>query len=778
MIKPLNEHYSFTNPASVHDEEALTALELAGRTTAKVNEVVRDQNALRTETEEHLERQDTTIDQRMDEQDNAITHIRTVTVPADVKAETQRQIDNGTFDTQIDKSLNNLNERVDNLLANVPEGGTTADADLLDIRVGADGTTYTASGVAVREQIATREEHINDLNEKLGIVTPKWTRQRVRSTGETMETTTTLLSPIVNPNGEDVLITFKEPNGNVKLQYSRWNKEDSTFVNKIMDYHNETTLLSGKYLYRLELMYNDQDTPIAGHEDECKRAITITLPHSSLYAEVEKVESDEVKTVMCLLDIKPKMGWYLGSINNDGEISPEHTHRILTELKSFPVDILVKLVDSNVRVDLYIFDNDGVFVSHHYVYEDGFVVPANTPFIVRSVDTNNDPLGDATPIDDIYASPNYHGVEVINLHQIEILNAYYEDVEEFAVPDYWMETLQAKEMEIKNIVIAATKNNEDVAMFYTVTDPHYPSNTCVSTSLRKYLSERCGVGVTVCMGDLIQDSPEGHEAGLQLIQSAMYYLMNGADRMLMTQGNHDNNAGIVDSNGQILAERIVYDNEWVHHTTNRLAGLTNIEFDDRGKAFYYDDKLLKIRFISLDSFENKRYDIVDGVLTYYTHGTTTERQIAWFKDVVLATVPEGYGVVTFSHLGLYNIITDDGTGNYVEIPYGQMGNSALITSAIREYVNNGGTFIAHFGGHLHHDFLSIKDGLPCVWNLNDGNHWRDASYFSGYEFVGDAPLKTAGTVTECAFDVVIVNKTTRHVDLIRVGAGSNRQYDY
>ena len=39
MINPIN-HYAFTNPASVYDEEALTALELAGRTANKVNECV------------------------------------------------------------------------------------------------------------------------------------------------------------------------------------------------------------------------------------------------------------------------------------------------------------------------------------------------------------------------------------------------------------------------------------------------------------------------------------------------------------------------------------------------------------------------------------------------------------------------------------------------------------------------------------------------------------------------------------------------------------------
>jgi hypothetical protein len=63
--------------------------------------------------------------------------------------------------------------------------------------------------------------------------------------------------------------------------------------------------------------------------------------------------------------------------------------------------------------------------------------------------------------------------------------------------------------------------------------------------------------------------------------------------------------------------------------------------------------------------------------------------------------------------------------------------------------------------------------------LNDGTHWRDASYFGDdFAFVGDAPTKTIGTITECAFDVVIINKTTRHIDIVRIGAGENRNFDY
>lgn len=61
MIEKLNQHYSFTTPASIHDEEAMTALELAGRQGAKINEVIEDQNNLRTETKKHLDSQDIKI---------------------------------------------------------------------------------------------------------------------------------------------------------------------------------------------------------------------------------------------------------------------------------------------------------------------------------------------------------------------------------------------------------------------------------------------------------------------------------------------------------------------------------------------------------------------------------------------------------------------------------------------------------------------------------------------------------------------------------------------
>lgn len=56
-VNPLN-HYAFENLPSIHDEEALTALELAGRLGAKVNECVQAFNEHEIKTKDHLREQD------------------------------------------------------------------------------------------------------------------------------------------------------------------------------------------------------------------------------------------------------------------------------------------------------------------------------------------------------------------------------------------------------------------------------------------------------------------------------------------------------------------------------------------------------------------------------------------------------------------------------------------------------------------------------------------------------------------------------------------------
>lgn len=61
-----------------------------------------------------------------------------------------------------DNSISVERARIDNM-STLKEGSTTADAELLDIRVKADGSTATSAGNAVREQVSELKSDLNEL---------------------------------------------------------------------------------------------------------------------------------------------------------------------------------------------------------------------------------------------------------------------------------------------------------------------------------------------------------------------------------------------------------------------------------------------------------------------------------------------------------------------------------------------------------------------------------------------------------------------------------------
>lgn len=323
----------------------------------------------------------------------------------------------------------------------------------------------------------------------------------------------------------------------------------------------------------------------------------------------------------------------------------------------------------------------------------------------------------------------------------------------FTLPDYYDGYLQTKLDTIHEMERSYGFNG---ATYAFITDFHYYANKLNSIPLLERIRERTNAVRLIYGGDSVRAlGAESYLLSDNYAVASLLFGVYGTDYSYIF-GNHDYTIATGGSWGQGMVSIPIA----AVHSIYKKGFSTGI----KRNYHYYDDEINEIRHIFID----------------YTQAGYPWF-LEWFRDEAL-NIPSGWSVAFYCHTPF--------AANTVEAPSQYMSYLAdwicalankrtyvqTITSTFDgttyntdinvDYTASTATVIYAACGHIHKDTLSVVDGVTFFSTTCDAM------------FQDDGYGRTAGTTDEQAFDVITINKTTKTVNLIRIGAGENRSFTY
>lgn len=377
-----------------------------------------------------------------------------------------------------------------------------------------------------------------------------------------------------------------------------------------------------------------------------------------------------------------------------------------------------------------------------------------------------------------------HHILSVNETLEEGYEAYVWTPVEPYLSSFWCEEIAATIETIKGIKLA---EKESAICFLLASDIHLDPNATNSYTedMGKVCAEvmrACGISFFATAGDNCTQSsgfaPSDFEQNMEQLLDQLMPIPHR--NILMTVGNHDGATGQREVNGEILYYRHQLNNEErsaVFFDWQRASNPYKT-FDSDGTYYYLDDAATKTRYVFLNSFWSKWDGEEDGFVPDIQHGFMQTpifgpQQLEWFAAKAL-DMPPDYGAVIITHnapvakdFAVFQGILDafNGRTTYAGAYVG--AESWQSTEIAVNYRYAEGEIVAVFQGHNHADgqfdyFLSA----PCIEVTTAGAFWavRDEN----------AERRIKGTSSEFAVDVVIIDRSSRTIYLIRLGAGEDR----
>lgn len=296
---------------------------------------------------------------------------------------------------------------------------------------------------------------------------------------------------------------------------------------------------------------------------------------------------------------------------------------------------------------------------------------------------------------------------------------------------------------------------QNAASFVFITDVHIHLNGRASVPLILEIGAKTDVDTVICGGDHCWAFGSKAQC-LADFEDSLRYMDPLRDLMKLyhVRGNHD---ATVRSTWELdTGYTMPYDQ------VQKLFSNHGTDLYEPGKLYgFADDTNAKVRYVILDTTEHHLgEDTAWGV----QYGMSRE-QLSWICDRALRLPDKEWGVAVFGHVPCVQELTSS---------YAEYEDLRLVLETFKnkekcefaDFTNADGELIAYICGHNHQDRAACVNGVLHISTGCDA-YCKD-----------DIFPRNVGTTDNTLFDLFLVDKQQRTVQLFRVGAGKNRKFNY
>ena len=439
--------------------------------------------------------------------------------------------------------------------------------------------------------------------------------------------------------------------------------------------------------------------------------------------------------------------WVIGGIKASGGNDSSTKRLRLTEYTLFLEYGTRVFCDDSVEIAVYEYNGEGTLLANSSDWGTEYNLQTLAGAYVRiALRLASDPDHIMTSSDlETYPKLVHYGASTGLIARVENLENQVIN-ENVILPDYYK--VEADD------TISKTKNlqTEPCLVFPLVTDIHYKSAGIAQTfdafiNNAKYVLENVKADFILNLGD---NTDGDHGDGSLTIERADYMLkklITLGVPVYQSIGNHDTN---YESNGTLLTIGQTY--------RAYISGTKDVVFNSltNGTDYYKDFNDVGIRLVVVNS----------NYLNEYIFSADT---VTWLDDAL-----DTNNIVIFAtHVSPVN------TQNYNTQ---SCDNKAGIIGKLQDFIDGGGTLI-QLTGHSHIDvsFASPWLAIASCCQKHEQADITKAGYvaITGYDSLGMvSPTRGIDTASADCWSMVIVRPIARKINLVRFGAGNDREYSF